>query len=131
MNWMHYRQNSLGEAIHEVLEDYAQNEEELSDISFMKKVIDLFDREMNEFFKHSRANLTFKCEKLVAYRETLGVWTFWVKNATFKERTNNLIKCDSIQIVAVGDAQANCKKARVALRGQKRFRNKDQEKHNE
>src|SRR6218665_656590 len=107
MVWSLYRQSPLGETIEYVLNILGQGHEELGEKDVQTELLDVFDREVEEYFKCTRAVVSIKCDRLVAYRETFGVWTFWLKDCVLRERSNNLVKLDSLQIVAVGDATQN------------------------
>ncbi|KAK4448069.1 transcription initiation factor IIA, gamma subunit-domain-containing protein [Podospora aff. communis PSN243] len=94
-----YRHGSLGVSLTDALDDLIS--EERIDPQLAIKVLNQFDRIVAESLQEKvKARLTFK-GSLDTYRFCDEVWTFLIKNVTFKmDNGSSTIQADKVKIVS-------------------------------
>ncbi|CAI2349320.1 unnamed protein product [Caenorhabditis sp. 36 PRJEB53466] len=104
-NYQLYRNTTLGQALQKTLDDFVG--EQLIPDSLSKKVMDSFDKSINKTLPQRAKNkVTFKGEKLVAYRYCDNVWTFIMQEVDFRDQLDTNGPVGRMKIVAC-DGQSN------------------------
>ncbi|KAI1396227.1 transcription initiation factor IIA gamma chain [Hypoxylon fuscum] len=94
-----YRRSSVGSALTDTLDDLIT--EHRIDPQLAMKILANFDRAITEVLQEKvKARLTFK-GSLDTYRFCDEVWTFQLKNVTFKmENGGQVVSADKVKIVS-------------------------------
>ncbi|PAV88857.1 hypothetical protein WR25_01725 [Diploscapter pachys] len=97
-NYVMYRNTTLGHALQKTLDDFVHEQQIPSALA--EKFMATFDKSFNKVISAKPKNkVTFRADKLRAYRYCDNVWTFLVEQVDFKEVFDNR-KIGRVKIVA-------------------------------
>ncbi|KZO98667.1 transcription initiation factor IIA gamma subunit [Calocera viscosa TUFC12733] len=106
-----YRSASIGRALMDSLDELIQDGVITPQLAF--KVLMQFDRATTETLsKHVKFKTSLKGH-LSTYRLCDDVWTFFVKNPSFKIEGGELVQADKVKIIAVKSEQATAAEAKA------------------
>ncbi|CAB3401901.1 unnamed protein product [Caenorhabditis bovis] len=104
-NYQLYRNTTLGQALQKTLDEFVG--EQMITEGLSKRVMESFDKSFNRILSQKAKNkVTFKGERLRAYRYCDNVWTFIMDNVDCREVTDKG-KVDRLKIVACDGSQKN------------------------
>ncbi|CAI4231154.1 unnamed protein product [Auanema sp. JU1783] len=102
-----YRNTTLGEALQKTLDDLINDD--LVTPALAQKVLAVYDRAINKALsKMAKNKVSFKADKLRAYRYCDNVWTFLMEKVDFREAIDGgpvnrvkFVACDGTAKAAV------------------------------
>ncbi|CAI5444498.1 unnamed protein product [Caenorhabditis angaria] len=102
-NYQLYRNTTLGQALQKTLEDLVA--EQMIPDSLSRKMMDVFDKSFNKTLPQKAKNkVTFRGDKLRAYRYCDNVWTFIMEGVDFRDAVEGG-KVERVKIVACDGSQ--------------------------